>query len=94
VNAYRAANGLPPIGDSAIDSSALSVADMRVSKSIRLQGTMKLELLLQVFNFMNTRNLQDQYGGGRVNNALSTNFGRIFTARPMAQGEVAAKLVW
>lgn len=94
VNAYRAASGLPPIADSAIDSSALSVADMRVSKSIRLQGTMKLELLLQVFNFMNTRNLQDQYGGGRVNNALSTNFGRIFTARPMAQGEVAAKLVW
>ena len=94
VNAYRAVNGLAPIADGDIDSSALSVADMRVSKSIRLQGTMKLELLLQVFNFTNTKNLQDQYGGGRVNNALSTNFGRIFTARPMAQGEVAAKLVW
>ena len=67
---------------------------MRVSKSFRLQGTMRLELLLQVFNFLNTRNLQDQYGGGRVNNALSPSFGRILTARPMAQGEVAAKLVW
>jgi hypothetical protein len=94
VNAYRAANGLPPVTDSSIDSSALSVADMRVSKSFRLQGTMRLELLLQVFNFLNTRNLQDQYGGGRVNNALSPSFGRILTARPMAQGEVAAKLVW
>jgi hypothetical protein len=94
VNAYRAANGLAAVADSDIDSSALSVADLRVSKSIKLQGTMKLELLLQVFNFLNTKNLQDQYGGGRVNNALSTNFGRIFTARPMAQGEVAAKLVW
>ena len=29
-----------------------------------------------------------------VNNTLSSNFGRIFTARPMAQGEIAAKLVW
>jgi len=94
LNAYRAANGLAAIADGDIDSSALSVADLRVSKSIKLQGTMKLEVLLQVFNFLNTKNLQDQYGGGRVNNALSTNFGRIFTARPMAQGEVAAKLVW
>jgi len=94
VNAYRAANGLGPVTESQIDSSALSVADMRVSKSIRLQGTMRLELLAQVFNFLNSKNLQDQYAGGRVNNALSPNFGRIFTARPMAQGEVAAKLVW
>jgi hypothetical protein len=94
LNAYRVANGLAPVTDSQIDSSALSVADMRVSKSIRLQGTMKLELLVQVFNVLNTRNLQDQYAGGRVNNALSASFGRILTARPMAQGEVAAKLVW
>jgi hypothetical protein len=94
VNIYRAANGLPPVTESQIDSSALSIADLRVSKSIKLQGTMKLELVLQVFNFLNTKNLQDQYAGGRVNNALSASFGRILTARPMAQGEVAAKLVW
>jgi len=94
VNAYRALNGLAAVTADAIDSSALSVADMRVSKSFRLQGTTRLELLLQVFNFLNTENLQDQYAGGRVNNALSPNFGRIFTARPMAQGEVAVKLVW
>lgn len=94
VNAFRAANGLASVTDSQIDSSALSVADMRVSKSIKLQGTMKLELLAQVFNFLNAKNLQDQYGGGRLNNALALNFGRILTARPMAQGEVAAKLVW
>jgi hypothetical protein len=94
VNIYRAANGLPPVTESQIDSSALSIADLRVSKSIKLQGTMKLDLVLQVFNFLNTKNLQDQYAGGRVNNALSASFGRILTARPMAQGEVAAKLVW
>jgi len=94
VNVYRAANGLPPVTESQIESSALSIADLRVSKSIKLQGTMKLDLVLQVFNFLNTKNLQDQYAGGRVNNALSASFGRILTARPMAQGEVAAKLVW
>jgi outer membrane receptor protein involved in Fe transport len=94
VNAYRALNNLAAVTEDVIDSSALSVADMRVSKSFRLQGTTRLELLLQVFNFLNTKNLQDQYAGGRVNNALSPNFGRIFTARPMAQGEVAVKLVW
>lgn len=94
VNVYRAANGLSPVTESQIESSALSIADLRVSKSIKLQGTMKLDLVLQVFNFLNTKNLQDQYAGGRVNNALSASFGRILTARPMAQGEVAAKLVW
>jgi hypothetical protein len=55
---------------------------------------MKLDLLLQVFNVFNSKNLQDQYAGGRVNNALSASFGRILSARPMAQGEIAAKLVW
>ena len=43
VNVYRAANGLAAVSDSQIDSSALSIADMRVSKSIKLQGTMKLD---------------------------------------------------
>jgi outer membrane receptor protein involved in Fe transport len=94
VNVYRAANGLAPVDESQIESSALSIADLRVSKSIKLQGTMKLDLVLQVFNFLNAKNLQDQYAGGRVNNALSASFGRILAARPMAQGEVAAKLVW
>jgi hypothetical protein len=94
VNTYRAANGLAAVADSQIDSSALSIADIRVSKSVKLQGTVKLDLMLQVFNVLNTRNLQDQYASGRVTNALSASFGRILSARPMAQGEVAAKLVW
>ena len=50
-------------------------------------------LVLQVFNFLNTINLQDQYAGGRVTNAFSASFGRILSARPMAQGELAAKLM-
>jgi outer membrane receptor protein involved in Fe transport len=94
VNTYRAANGLAAVADSQIDSSALSIADIRVSKSVKLHGAVKLDLMLQVFNVLNKRNLQDQYGSGRVTNALSASFGRILSARPMAQGEVAAKLVW
>jgi hypothetical protein len=48
----------------------------------------------QVFNLFNTENLQAQYGGGRVGNALSDSFGRILSARPGTQGELAVKLVW
>ncbi len=94
VNAYRAANGLAPVTESQIDSSAFNIADVRVSKSFRLRGRMKLDVVAQVFNFMNTTNLQDQYGGGRTTNALSAVFGSILTARPKAQGEFAVKLGW
>jgi hypothetical protein len=94
VNAYRAANGLAPVTESQIDSSAFNIADMRVSKSFPLRGRMKLDIVAQVFNFMNTTNLQDQYGGGRTTNALSVVFGSIQTARPKTQGEVAVKLGW
>ena len=62
------------------------------SKSIKLQGTMKLDLVLQVFNFLNTKNLQDQYAGGRVNNALSASFSRnLCTAPPAASNGVAIR---
>ena len=94
VNAYRALNKLPPVTAAMIASSALSVADMRISKSFPLRGSVKIDVLAQVFNFLNTVNLQDQYGGGRQNNALSLAFGSINTARPMRQGELAIKLGW
>jgi hypothetical protein len=94
VNAWRATNGLAPVTPAMIDSSALSVADMRLSKSFPLRGGMKIDVLAQVFNFLNTKNLQDQYGGGRQTNALSSVFGSINTARPMRQGELAIKLAW
>jgi hypothetical protein len=94
VNAYRTLNGLAPVTADQIDSSAFSTADIRVSKSIPLRGRTKLDLVAQVFNFLNTTNLQDQYGGGRTTNALSAVFGSIQTARPKAQGELAIKLGW
>jgi hypothetical protein len=94
VNAWRAANGRAPISADAIDSARINTVDLRVSKTIRLAGRTRIDLLAQVFNLFNTTNLQAQYGGGRVGNALSANFGRIQTARPGTQGELGIKFVW
>ena len=94
VNAWRAVNGLTPIRESDIDSSRINIVDLRASKSLRLGGPLRLELVAQIFNLFNTTNLQAQYGGGRVGNALSASFGRILTARPGTQGELAAKISW
>ena len=68
--------------------------DLRASKSVRVAGTARVELVAQLFNLFNTKNLQSQYGGGRVGNALSANFGRILTARDGTQGELAIKVAW
>lgn len=94
VNAWRALNGRGAVPEAQIDSSRINVVDLRASKDFRVTGSVKAQLLAQVFNLFNTRNLQAQYGGGRVGNALSENFGRILTARPSTQGELAVRLVW
>jgi hypothetical protein len=39
-------------------------------------------------------NLGEQFDRGRVANALSANFGRILTARPARQAELAIRLAW
>jgi hypothetical protein len=49
---------------------------------------------VELFNAFNTTNLQAQYGGGRVTNALSDAFGLINTARPGRQAELAVRLLW
>jgi hypothetical protein len=94
VNAWRAVNGRAAIPESQIESSRINLIDIRASKAIRFGGTTKLDLMAQLFNLFNTTNLQAQYGGGRVTNALSDGFGRILTARPGRQAELAARLVW
>ena len=93
VNAYRTLNGLAVISEADIDSSRISIMDLRVSKAIRF-GERKLEFLAQAFNLLNTTNLQAQFGSGRVGNALSNTFGRITSARPSRQVELAIKAVW
>lgn len=94
VNAWRVANGREPISEAQIDSSRLNLLDVRASKEVSLGGRLRLQLMAQAFNLLNTENLQAQYGGGRVGNALSANFGRIQTARPGTQGELAVRLGW
>lgn len=94
VNAWRARNNRAAISEDQIDSSRVSIVDVRISKPIALRRTMKAELMAQVFNALNTDNLQDQFGGGRIGNALSANFGRIQTARPGRQGELGIRLIW
>jgi Carboxypeptidase regulatory-like domain len=94
VNRWRAQNGRAAISESQIDSSRINIADMRVSKAIRFSPDARIDLLGQAFNIFNTTNLQSQYGGGRVGNALSSSFGRIQTARPGRQVELAIRIIW
>jgi len=94
VNAWRALNGRAPIPEGQLESSRINLLDMRLSKAIRFGANSKVDLVAQLFNVLNTRNLQAQYGGGRVTNALSDAFGRILTARAGRQAELAARLSW
>ena len=94
VNAWRASNGRGPIAESQIDSSRINLFDIRASKAIRLGTDAKIDLMAQLFNLFDTTNLQAQYGGGRVSNALSDAFGRIQTARPGRQAELAVRVIW
>jgi hypothetical protein len=94
VNAYRAANNLAPVSEDDIDSSRINIFDVRVSKAIRFNGSRKVDVIAQAFNLFNTTNLQSQFGSGRVGNALSATFGRILSARPARQVELAVRLHW
>jgi hypothetical protein len=94
VNAWRTQNGLAPITEAQIDSSRINILDARLSKALRFGGTRKVELLAQAFNLLNTKNLQAQFGSGRITNALSANFGSIVSARPNRQGELAVRVTF
>lgn len=94
VNAWRAPNGLGAIAADQIESSRINLMDMRASKAVRLAGRTRVEIMAQAFNLFNTRNLQAQFGGGRVANSQSSSFGRILTARPARQVELAVKFNW
>lgn len=94
VNVYRLANGLPAVSAADIDSSRISLVDMRASKALRIGEHRKIDLLVQAFNLFDTTNLQAQFGSGRVGNALSNTFGKITSARPSRQIELAVRTVW
>ena len=93
VNAWRTQNGFAPVSESDIDSSRISILDARLSKAFTF-GSRKVEVLAQGFNLLNTRNLQAQFGSGRIGNSLSPLFGHIVSARPNFQGELALRVAF
>src|SRR5262245_35845920 len=49
-----------------VTDSDVRVMDVRLSKVIRFGEGRKIDLLAQAFNVLNTKNLQAQFGAGRV----------------------------
>jgi hypothetical protein len=52
-----------------------------------------VELIGQVFNLLGRTNLGG-VGSSYQTNARSADFGRILTAQPRQQGEVAIRMTW
>ena len=90
VNAWRATNGLGPIAASQIDSTFYNRLDIRASKTLTLNDRRRIELIAQVFNVLGTNNLGG-IGTSYVTNALSDSFGRILSAQPKQQAELAVR---
>ena len=90
VNQWRGSRGLAALPESQIDTNEYNAVDVRISKSIALRGTQKLELIGQVFNLFGRDNLQAAW----VGNALSNQFGRIRQSFNRQQGEVAIRFAW
>jgi hypothetical protein len=93
VNAYRATLGLAPIPAGQIDNNLFSRLDVRASKAINIGGGRKVEVIGQVFNLLGRNNLGG-VGSSYQTSARSADFGRILTAQPRQQGEVAVRLTW
>ncbi len=94
VNTWRAANGLGPVDESQIQTNRVNVVDFRIAKQIPVGQGKRFELMFQVFNLFNTTNYGGLQGSGRVTNALSDSFGRMVTAKPKTQAEVAVKFLF
>jgi len=91
VNAWRAQNRLAPVSATQFDSNRYNSLDARVSKAIQLGDRRKLELIAQVFNVFGLDNLLPPGAGSYVDNALSDSFGKILSAQPRQQGEIAIR---
>jgi len=90
VNAYRATRNLAAIPESQINTNEFYGVDLRASKSIRLTGSQRVELVAQVFNLLNRTNLTAAW----TTNALSSAFGSITSAANKRQAELAVRFVF
>ena len=66
---------------------------VRVSKAITLRGNRRLEVIGQVFNLFGNDNLGG-IGSSWVTTATADTFGRILTAQPRQQDEIALRFVF
>jgi carboxypeptidase family protein len=89
VNAWRAANGLAAISPTFSTNEFYSL-DLRASKAIPLTSGRRLELIGQVFNVMNRKNIVAAW----TTNALSPAFGTSVSAAAMRQAEVAIRFTY
>jgi hypothetical protein len=90
VNAYRAALNMTPIPPSQIDNNDFYGVDLRASKAVRLTANQRVELVAQVFNLFNRKNLTAAW----QTNARSSSFGIISSASNMRQAELAIRFVF
>ncbi|MBI4887761.1 MAG: hypothetical protein HY824_11760, partial [Acidobacteria bacterium] len=88
VNAYRATAGLGPLPASQIDTNEYYGVDLRGTKSVRVGGGARVELVAQVFNLLNRKNLLAAW---QVN-ARSNAFGTSVSAANMRQAELAVRV--
>jgi hypothetical protein len=94
VNAYRATRGLAALPVSQINTNEFYGVDLRASKSVRLAGSRRVELIAQVFNLLNRTNLLFNVNSSIITNALASNFGQITSAYPKRQAELAVRFAF
>src|SRR5262245_52990798 len=89
VNAWRGVNGLAPVNPTFRTNEFYSL-DLRGSKAITLNAGRRVELIAQVFNVLNRKNLVSAW----TTNALSPAFGTSVSASPMRQAEIAVRFAF
>jgi hypothetical protein len=95
VNAWRAAQTLPAVSSSQIQSNRYNQLDARVSKDFRISDRYTIQAVGQLFNVFGT----DNFGGvgvSQITNAsgVKATFGQITSAFPRQQGELAVRFLF
>ena len=94
VNAWRALNRLGPIPLSQLNTNEYYDLDLRASKQVSVGGGKKVELSLNLFNALNRTNLLFNVNSSIITNSLSPAFGKINSAYPKRQAQVAVRFTF